>query len=437
MKKLLITIVVLVLLFAAIVVGLDRWGRSKIAEYEPVWRQRIADLRAAAAARRMPVLHRAPRDENAATLEKAIMEREKARGDKANTRGLGDAASASPYAPIGPTAAAELDARRADVDELRAALACTRCDLEAEYEKGFEMPLPPLLAARNLANALVVTGHERAQAGDLAGAAERYLDAQRFGADIAQGTLIAGMIGIAISNSALGALGKLVTEAPPGAALPLDAIAGGLDALSPHLPSAPTILEGERLFIGSTAVFLNEKSAGELLTLGSELSSGGPSVGDRIFAVIVPFRAVVANAIPVYEGTMDDLIASAKITDDREARRKRHQESQARAAGSWNPIVAIGVPNLEKAIERTFETRARLEVLRLALALERRRAVEGRYPASLPDADRVVDPCAGPARLSYEVLGEGNGYRISSAGENGKDDKGAGDDIVLERKPPA
>jgi len=431
MKKTLIALLVFVIAYMIAYIALDRWAERRLAESEAVWRTRIAKQREADGARRVPVLSGAPREENACALERALIDQVNGTSLTTTARdGLAKAASASPFEPLPDEVKLHVKLHAGLLRGLDEATACALADPENDYEQGFEMAIPPLMACRMLSNLSIAAGHERAQGRDLVGAADRYLASARFGVDQGTGTLIQSMIGSAIIHSSLGALGRLVAEAPSRAALPLDHVDARLAALSDALPAPAKALEGERLFAGSIAAFLRKEGMLSLMRTSRHLSSApsGPSL-DEMLALLIPGRAVVAQALPVFEGAHDEVSRIAALPE-RAARDKGFADMHARLGASWNPLVAIATPNFGPAIESIQALRARLAVVRFAIALERRNATG--VAASAPDAPE--DPCAAPAKLRAEVTADGAGYRVYSAGPNGKDDGGKDDDIVVERK---
>jgi hypothetical protein len=76
------------------------------------------------------------------------------------------------------------------------------------------------------------------------GAAERYLDAARFGCDLREGPLIHNLVGISIARTGFEALGRLILyERDP----PLAQIRGELERLAGALPSVASGMRIERL----------------------------------------------------------------------------------------------------------------------------------------------------------------------------------------------
>jgi hypothetical protein len=66
--------------------------------------------------------------------------------------------------------------------------------------------------------------------------------------------------------------------------------------------------------------------------------------------------------------------------------------------------------------------------------LEMLRQAAGRVPSSLPAEPWTHDPSTDAAAFGYELAGGGDGYRLWSVGKNGRDERGNGDDVRVERQ---
>jgi len=119
--------------------------------------------------------------------------------------------------------------------------------------------------------------------GDARGAAERYLDVVRFGCDFRAGAFLDNVVGIAIAQTGLEAVGGLVVS---DLRTPLPEVRSEMAILEGHLPTKATALMQERLrVVGGLARV--EKA-------------------DKVFGVppvlplLVPYRFLVAHAAGAY-----------------------------------------------------------------------------------------------------------------------------------------
>lgn len=420
----------------ALVLAGNLWARSRFSACEEIWKRDLAAERARIAALRMPVLRGEALDENAAARYMPLLAslgggypvtgNRDPEFDKL-TFDLFKAAAAAPRDPLAEPVRQLLDHRRGLLVALREATRCSRVDWAFQYERGGEAPIVSLLAARWLSNLLVVEGHERVQAGDPQGAAERYLDVARFGADLAtQGVLIHGLIGIAVEDAGLRALGTLLTSSDP-AKLPLGPIAGELARLEAAQASLGPAWRGEVLVLFPTLrgglAALDERGRGDALL---DVLVGRALAADSLDGVD-PWLRTAEHAMA--EG--DAAKADATI-----------QRLESGILASRNPITRARWPSSLRARLSAVDARARFALLKAAVNLEHDRLRDRRYPDTL--AEPPVDPWGSPAALHYRVEAGGAGYALWSLGENRKDDGGQGrwswgssevhDDIVLARR---
>lgn len=414
-----------VVLFVVLLVGFlaaELWGKARLETYDVAWQKAISAERQRLAAIRMPVLHDEPLDENAAPRYQKLMDRV----EKIVDPTLSSTAKTGPGGSIPPSVAKLVAENQPAIVQLREAVRCTRCNWEIKLEDGPMAKTPKLLPALALTNLLVVEGHQRAAAGDPAGAAERYLDAARLGADFGTGLFIMIMVGETIEERALDALGRLVVSTKTGAPLPLAEVDRQLVKLEPVLPSAVLGFRSERLWPGSLKKMLDDGT-------WKDVVGGQPG----LIYYLVPRRALVASMLSSLEAINIEAEGAA-ATADRAERAKIVAGIEEFARKTWNPLVAMSIPNVARICQRSDMVLAKFHLVRAAIAIEQHRSPAGLYPPAPAGILLPVDPLAAPARLHYQPLSGGKGYRIWSVGDNGKDDggisgKGTADDLVLER----
>lgn len=208
---------VVVALVAGALMLAEARGRSQMAAHrETALAEMIAWERELPAQR--PVLLEPAKDADAAEVYRPLVEAHSQRIAREAWAGLGEltAAATRPAEPLPAELVARLDAVRPDVEKLCAAARSRRARWSFELGKAWQGGGPSLHASRYLALAAIVDGHQRANAGDVVGAAERHLDVLRFGSDFQGGPLLPTLIGSAVEQLALQAAARLV-RSPRGA----------------------------------------------------------------------------------------------------------------------------------------------------------------------------------------------------------------------------
>jgi len=387
-----IVVGVIVLSIVALVLWASVAGSRKFAHMQEKSRARLAEVRSADA--RRPVLR--------GTAEKGNSwdDYEKAQAEVKNfgqVSRLGEIVDRNPKADP-EIAKAALAAHGAAIDHLRRGAGRESSRYPYEWEKGVNMPMPPLTAATQMANlavlqarALVDDGKPRESAGVL-------LDVCQFGRDFgADGTLIAHMIGIAILANGFNEIrddltaGKFDRDA-------LEDLDRGLEALDGSFPNWGQTLINEALLFGG---LLDESMAG----------SFGPQ------------RMLMADAVERIHEAM--LAASKADALSWSESQKELQRIETTSKKAWNPISSIAAPSMVRSSSIGRQRRAQLRTLRIA--------VHWAATGKLLDLD---DPFGAKIRTEEK---DGK-LRTWSVGKDGADDGGAGDwktghgDIVLELK---
>jgi hypothetical protein len=394
LKKAALVVLVSATLATLALLGAAWWGRSRLAAFAATWRADVAAERARAAARRSPVLRGEARPENAAPVYRKVLDGV----DTGDEAALSPATATRPGARLPAGVSALLEKHRGDLEALDRALLDDRCDWETRFEDGLDGWFPGMAAGHALTTLLVLDGHARAARGDVPGAAARYLDVVRFGADLGTpGSLVSVVLGMDVQARGLDALTILVISGEAG--VPRAEIEAAFAKLEPLAPGAGDGLLGERLCLGWFF--------------------------DRRFS---DHPAVLARGVATIDAVLRDAEKVAR-SDDRAARARIALEQEA-TGPSASSVAAMALPDCTGAMRAGDSLAARYALLHAAIAIEGARTEDG-FPATpaLP-----IDPCAPPAKLGYETSPDGRGYRLWSAGANGRDDGGHGDDIAFERR---
>jgi hypothetical protein len=284
------------------------------------------------------------------------------------------------------------------IDHLRRGAGRASSRYAYEWEKGVNMPLPPMSLANQLASLGVLQGRAFAEDGKPREAAGVLLDVCQYGRDFgADGTMISYMIGVAILANSLNEIrdhlgaGKFDKVA-------LEDLDRGLETLDGSYPSWGQTLINEALLFGG---LLNEEMAG----------GWGPQ------------RMLYADAV---ERIHEAMVAAAKADLlpwlESQAELQRIETASAKA---WNPISSIAAPSTVRQSAIARQRRAHLRALRIGL-----------HWASTGKLVELDDPFGAKMRTEEK---DGK-LRIWSVGKDGVDDGGTGDwkaeskDIVLDLK---
>jgi hypothetical protein len=284
------------------------------------------------------------------------------------------------------------------IDHLRRGAGRASSRYAYEWEKGVNMPLPPMTLAMQLGSFGVLQGRAFAEDGKPREAAGVLLDVCQYGRDFgADGTMISYMVAVAILASGFNEIRDHLSAGrfDKGALEDLDR---GLEALDGGFPSWGQTLINEALLFGG---LLNEEMAG----------GWGPQ------------RMLFADAVERIHLAM---VAAAKAESlpwgQCQTELKRIETETAKA---WNPISSIAAPSMVRQSAIARQRRAHLRALRIA--------VHSAATGKLLDLD---DPFGAKMRTEEK---DGR-LRIWSVGKDGVDDGGTGDwkaeskDIVLELK---
>jgi hypothetical protein len=420
----------LVFLVLLVLLGVGRvWGAHVCSVLAEQVKTQVAVERAALVAERSPCLRGEPVDENAVPHYRkafaAFVE-----PDFAVLNATLNAVT--PGQPLPAATTKLLDEHRGEIAEIRAGARCNRSDWEIEWDRGVDAPIPSLTAARICANLTVAEGHERLAAGDVQGAAERYVDVVRLGSDM-HGMLIMQMISIAIESIGMNALTSLFEDQPVTPALRAQ-VAGELAKLEESASTERLVaaLRADRL-LSLTSYAGMDSRAFVGLDQGSFSALLMRSSGKLFYAL----------TLPGVDEQLRKLEQAVQIAD-RAERDKALLALNEGAAHSSNLLVHYAIPNLALAGDHQNQLHALIRVLLAALAIEEKRTPDGLYPK---EVDLPVDPCGAPAKLHYQPTEGGKGFKVWSVGLNGKDDGGVpqkpghlkselGDDLVFERKAP-
>jgi hypothetical protein len=398
-------------LAVAIRVGADVWGHARLSAYDTGWAREVAAERDRRQAAERAVLGGVARDGDAAPAYQAVLDALRpVAAQFSGMDSLFQTARATPFAEIPDDAREAVDEHASELATLRDAQSNRHCTFGAELEPARVAKAPIWRVARWVAASLVVEGHERAQAGDLQGAAERYLAAVRFAGDVSRGPLVNALIATSQEELGLRAVGSLVLAGGLGA----DQLASIDDARGRLEATRASIAEGwrgNRLLLGHMEETMD--------TAPQEAGLQTP----RLLPWVVPYRAMAAQAVTRAD-ILQRRLQEALDRDDLNAWRKEADAARSAARSSWNPMLRAFMgysgPFAEEgnATERLLLTARRsLTWFRLVQAAIMIQAHGAAAALRLPE-----DPLAPGARLHWAR--DPAGIRVWSAGIDGHDDGG-------------
>jgi hypothetical protein len=288
---------------------------------------------------------------------------------------------------------------------VREALRCTRCDWTLKFGVNDLEPFDRVREGYRLSSCLVLHGHQAAHDGDVRGSVRSYLESVAVGCDMAQGSAMMSLVGLASVHLGLTALAQLVISIDDTDVL--RDVSGQLSVFEGKLPDANTALRHERLWLENA------------LSLEQLDSSGRSSLGR--FSPKVVWAAWRLSR----EEHLLRLLRHVTEPADRNERMRLLDDLKKRAATSRNALIRNA--GLERAVDLTLAADDLVIVyraLQAAIELQDWRAHHHRYP---PDAAglRVRLDRYG---IRYEPLEDGDGYRF--VGPQGW----KSDAVILERE---
>lgn len=307
----------------------------------------------------------------------------------------------------------------------------------------FEMLLPELAAARQVARHLVGRLALARDAGDGEAYAEELGRSLRLASALEMlPVLISRLVAVSIRSLTLSAV---VTDVRTGA-LDAEACRRALEALRAAPEPRPMVyaLGGEQL-LGYSVVQMTHTDDGSgdgrpLLHMIDAVSGSGfggagaqssPPHWANAAGVLLPTKKQTMRAIDtVYEA----MIERARLSAVQRRGTVSPVESLVEELGPRYVVVTTTIPAIDRAIGAVDAERALWEATRAMLAIEVYRASAGTPPASLAELTPEVverlptDPYADDGAFVYMRDSSSSlGYRLYSVGADGRDDGGAGD----------
>jgi hypothetical protein len=291
-----------------------------------------------------------------------------------------------------------------------------KCDWETQWERGMRFELPNLLAMRTVGNLMAY----EASLQPPSEAVETGLQIVAFGEDNArQGTLIGGMIGIAVS--AIGFKSLAHTLGRPGCtASDYRRVITALEGY--RGPPADALLAGERLAGVITGL---ELSGRPLEAAGSEEVGYDAGTTEK---ALFRFSMFHVREMEGYEYFLQREIEISRMP--REQRQVAREELEKELEDSWYLVAKIAIPNLSAAQDNVIEAEALARIVRVLAAAHLVRLQDGAFPNSIQGVAQVLgkgieDPCATTpgAPLSYSF--EGGKVYCWAVGEDKISDGGA------------
>lgn len=286
---------------------------------------------------------------------------------------------------------------------VRDGLSRGKCNWETQWERGMRAEIPNLLAMRAAATLMTYEAslqppREAIQTG---------LQIVAFGEDNArQGTMIGGMIGIAVS--AIGFKSLAHTLGRPGCdASDYRKVIAALESY--RGPQADSLLSGERLSGVVTILDLSGRPLAEGSEgAGYEELGGNASGGEKALSQLSVWHA---RELKGYDHFMQRGIEVSRMP--REERQAAQDEIDRELEDSWYLIAKMAIPNLSAAQNNVVEAEALARIVRVLAAAHLARLEEGEFPSSIQGVARTLgegieDPCSRTpgTPLFYSLKGE-------------------------------
>ncbi|WP_438000288.1 hypothetical protein WMF26_11100 [Sorangium sp. So ce185] len=408
--------------------GASAWGQSRLRDYRDATRAEWDAERARIRERSRPAGEGAAQEDCGASYARtASIQLD------VHPEWIKRALEAGPGAPLSPELAAEIERRRPEIDAFRQTARCSRYELPDDSAWIDYGPIHPVWHANR---AVLVQGRWLEAKGDTRGALDRYLTVAKVGADLSAGSAIAGLIGIHDAERAYRRAAALVAGAPRLPAAELAELDRALEERGRHLPRLADVLRRERLHLRQMAMRLSD--GGPLPE--EELRPLAPSTGARALTAVLPMAAVFGHALPPLDAQLRaaEQMALDAQRDSSQVTRFQEVAADSLAADVTGLGAMLDAEHLQRTARRDCALRASYLLARAAVQAERAYA-DGGYPEALRTLPQ--DPC-GTGPLVYERSPGGDGYTLSSVGENGTVDgpraaggaAGDSDDIVVTRR---
>ncbi|WP_437736025.1 hypothetical protein [Sorangium sp. So ce1335] len=341
------------------------------------------------------------------------------------------ALEAGPGAPLPPALLAEIERHRPAMDDFRHA---ARCSHYEPAEDSAWVDYGPEGRFISLSQLVLIEGHGLVAKGDVRGALDRYLAVAKVGADMSAGSTIAGLIGTGYAARAYRAVAALVAGAPRLHAAELADLDEALAERGRHLPLLADALRKERLRLRESAMRLIDTG-----DVPDRLPSHVRSIGAIALTTVLPESALLGHALPRTDAWLRGAEQIARDAQRDASRSARFHEL------AIDPLVAdaselgamADAEQLQRFAGRDCAARASYLLARAAVEAERSYA-DGVYPEALRSL--AQDPC-GTGPLVYRRSPSGDGYTLSSVGDDGTADRpraaggtGASDGIVITRR---
>ncbi|WP_438028108.1 hypothetical protein [Sorangium sp. So ce233] len=322
------------------------------------------------------------------------------------------AIEAGPGAPLSPDLLAEIERHRPAIDAFQQAARCSQYELAEDSAWVEYDPIGRFMFVTRL---VLIEGHELASRGDVRGALDRYLTVAKVGADMSAGSSVADLIGMYNAVHAYRAVAALVAGAPRLHAAELADLDQALAERGRHLPQLADALRKERLYLRKAAMSLFDTGA-----LPGELPPEVRPIGTVALTTVFPREALLGRAAPRLDAWLRGAEQIARDAQRDVSQSARFQEI------ALDPLAAQATDlddRLNTRILRDFAGRdcaVRASYLLARATVEAERAyADGVYPEALRSL--AQDPC-GTGPLVYRRSPSGEGYTLSSVGDNGNAD---------------
>ena len=297
-----------------------------------------------------------------------------------------------------------------------------------DWSKGIATLLPHLAPVKSLANLLHAKAVFEIDRQQDAAAVDAILDSFAVSHSLyAEPTLIAQLVRLASVNYALLSIERYLHYRPLTRAQAKTLLAAIDAAEQDNRSDMVKGLAGERC-LGISIFQSTPRQIAQILNNGG---SSTPSFGPEALYTLRNLFGITGRDFVFYNDMLAQWMEISRLQPPDSILKAREVSARMKAKISWMTTLSRQLlPALERVMEKTADSDARLRLTRAAIFVEQYRALHSMLPVNLLEAapevstTALVDPFDGQ-RLRYRKLGPpAQGYILYSVGLNQQDDNG-------------
>lgn len=297
-----------------------------------------------------------------------------------------------------------------------------------DWSKGIATLLPHLAPVKSLTILLHAKAVYEIDRQQDAAAMDAILDSFAVSHSLyAEPTLIAQLVRLASVNYALLSIERYLHYRPLTRAQAKTLLAAIDAAEQDNRAGMVKGLAGERC-LGISIFQSTPKQIAQILNNGG---SSAPSFGPEVLYTLRNLFGITGRDFAFYNDMLAQWMEASRLQPPDSILKAREVSARMKAKITWITTLSSQLlPALERVMEKTADSDARLRLTRAAIFVEQYRAHHSKLPDTLPEAapdlpvTALVDPFDGQ-RLRYRKLGPpAQGFILYSVGQNQQDDNG-------------